>query len=87
MECPKPLLRIVRSCRFIDQLADEVMPAPDFDLHCPLLSLPGLLKTTLESVPGRGALPLRLTGRRPAVAGEARRTGRLQDRYCLAGQS
>ena len=51
MECPKLLLRIVRSCRFIDQLADEVTPALDFDVYYPLIDLPGLLKTTLESVP------------------------------------
>jgi hypothetical protein len=51
VECPKPLLRIVRTCRFIDQLADETTPALDFDVHYPLMSLPGLLKTTLESVP------------------------------------
>ncbi len=51
VECPTPLLRIVRTCRFIDQLADETTSALDFDLYYPLMSLPGLLKTTLASVP------------------------------------
>jgi hypothetical protein len=49
--CPKPLLPIVRTCRFIDQLVDEITPAMDFDVHCPLMSVPGLLKTTLENIP------------------------------------
>jgi hypothetical protein len=49
--CPKPLLRILRSCRFLDRLVEEITPALDFDVYCPLMSLPGVLKTTLESVP------------------------------------
>jgi hypothetical protein len=29
----------------------RLTPALDFDVYCPLMSMPGLLKTTLESVP------------------------------------
>jgi hypothetical protein len=49
--CPKPLLRILRSYRFLDRLVEEITPALDFDVYCPLMSLPGVLKTTLASVP------------------------------------
>ena len=33
-------------------LIDEFAPAPNFDLHCPLLSLPLALGTTLGTIPG-----------------------------------
>jgi hypothetical protein len=34
-----------------DQVVAEGQPLPHFDVHCPLLSLPGLLGTTLDTVP------------------------------------
>ena len=49
--CTKPLLRIVRSCRFVDQVVCEITSPQDFDVYCPLLSMPQLMKTTLGSVP------------------------------------
>jgi tetratricopeptide (TPR) repeat protein len=49
--CTKPLLRIVRSCRFVDQVVYEITSPQDFDVYCPLLSMPQLMKTTLGSVP------------------------------------
>ena len=35
----------------IDQLVAHEEPLPPFDIHAPLLSLPGILGTTLETVP------------------------------------
>ena len=49
--CGKPLVRIVRSCRSVDQVVHEIMSPQDFDVYCPLLNMPHLLKTTLDSVP------------------------------------
>jgi tetratricopeptide (TPR) repeat protein/ADP-heptose:LPS heptosyltransferase len=48
---PPPLLRIFSGLEGMECLASADAPLPDFDLHCPLLSLPGALKTTLSDIP------------------------------------
>jgi tetratricopeptide (TPR) repeat protein len=50
-EVPAPLLALFSKIEALSQciLAGEALP--DFDYHCPLLSLPGLLGTTLENIP------------------------------------
>jgi len=50
-EVQPALLPLLRSCLGIDQLLPAGAPLPDFDVQAPLLSLPGLLHTTLDRVP------------------------------------
>jgi tetratricopeptide (TPR) repeat protein len=51
MEVQKPLVRLLRGLTDVDQVSarGEVLPA--FDLHCPMLSLPLALGTTLATIP------------------------------------
>jgi tetratricopeptide (TPR) repeat protein len=53
VECPSFLLPLFSRCRGIDRLVAEGTPLPDFDIQAPLLSLPGLLGTTLATIPAR----------------------------------
>ena len=60
LETKGPLMPLFRSLPWIDGLMDrDGPPAPDraFDLCVPLLSLPGLFKTTLETLPSCGQVP------------------------------
>jgi Tfp pilus assembly protein PilF len=49
--CQPPLTRLLRRTPGIERLLAHGDPVPAFDVHVPLLSLPGLFGTTLESVP------------------------------------
>lgn len=49
--CPPTLQRIFESIEEIDQVVPEGAPIPDYDLQAPLLSLPMIFKTTLETIP------------------------------------
>lgn len=51
--CPKALLPLLRSCPGIDQLLELGSPLPAFDVYAPLMSVPGILRTTLATVPAR----------------------------------
>jgi tetratricopeptide (TPR) repeat protein len=51
VECQPPLARLLASCPGIDQLVPRGSPLPPFEVQAALLSLPGLLGTTLETVP------------------------------------
>jgi tetratricopeptide (TPR) repeat protein len=51
VECQWPLLKILARCPSIARLIAQGETLPSFDVHAPLLSLPRLLKTTLETVP------------------------------------
>jgi tetratricopeptide (TPR) repeat protein len=51
LAAPGTLLPLLGSCPGVDQLVDEQAEAPPFDVQAPLLSLPGLLGTTLGTVP------------------------------------
>lgn len=52
-EVKKPLLRLLTNLRGIVTLIEKGLLLPEFDYHCPLLSLPHALKTTLETVPNK----------------------------------
>lgn len=58
-ECQRPLARLLRGLPGIDRLVvredDERVAAP-FDLHIPLLSLPTLFGTTLDTIPALSPL-------------------------------
>jgi tetratricopeptide (TPR) repeat protein len=51
LECQQPLLRLLGGLRGVDQLTPKGSPLPGFDCHAPLLSLPGVFQTTLETIP------------------------------------
>ena len=51
--CQPPLLSLLASCPGIDQLVERGAPLPDFDVHAPLLSLPGIFQTDLTSIPAQ----------------------------------
>jgi tetratricopeptide (TPR) repeat protein len=53
LEVPKPLHELMRSLGGGAQIVSMGDPLPDFDMHCPLLSLPLAFGTTLETVPAR----------------------------------
>jgi Flp pilus assembly protein TadD len=49
--CPPELVRIAARVDGIEQSVGWDKPPPAFDVHCPLLSLPGIFKTTLADIP------------------------------------
>jgi hypothetical protein len=51
VECRRPLLGLLKTCPGIDRLVVAGDPLPAFDVHAPLLSLPGILGTVLEAIP------------------------------------
>jgi len=51
--CQQSLLGILARTAGIDQLVPRVFPLPPFDVHVPLLSLPGIFGTTAETIPAR----------------------------------
>ncbi|MBF0180072.1 MAG: glycosyltransferase family protein [Magnetococcales bacterium] len=58
LECRPELERLFAASGLAEQvharsLEDEAPPPFDYDLHIPLMSLPALLGTTLETIPGR----------------------------------
>ena len=51
VECQKALWRLLGRCQGIDELVPQGASLPPFDVHCPLPSLPGIFRTSLETVP------------------------------------
>ena len=51
LECQPALLRLLQSCAGVDRLLAKGSSLPHFDVHAPLLSLPGILETTLSTIP------------------------------------
>lgn len=51
LECQPPLASLLSHSPGIDQSVSQGDPLPPFDVQAPLLSLPGILGTTLESIP------------------------------------
>lgn len=51
LDCHEPLLRLLSDINGVDQVVSTGKPLPMFDLHLPLLSLPGVLGTTLDNIP------------------------------------
>ncbi len=54
VECQPALVRLLASCPGIDRVVARDEPLPDFDVHAPLLSLPGIFRTTLDNLPADG---------------------------------
>lgn len=55
LEVPRPLVRLIQSLPGVAQVVPGGGLLPPFDLHCPMLSLPLALGTTLQSIPGADA--------------------------------
>jgi tetratricopeptide (TPR) repeat protein len=51
LEAEAPLMGVLASLAGVDRLAPRGAALPDFDLHCPLMSLPLAFATTLETIP------------------------------------
>ena len=51
VDVPKPLARLLNGLHGVDQVVVHGEPLPDFDLHCPMLSLPLAFGTTIDSIP------------------------------------
>ncbi|HEY2413244.1 MAG TPA: tetratricopeptide repeat protein [Pirellulaceae bacterium] len=51
VECQRPLAKLLTGCPGIDWLIEIGDSLPPFDVHLPLLSLPGVFRTTLEAIP------------------------------------
>ena len=66
MEVQKPLVRLLGSLAGVDRVVARGEPLPAFDLHCPMLSMPLALGTTVENIPGASAY-LRADGTQAAA--------------------
>jgi Flp pilus assembly protein TadD len=53
VECQKSLVKLLANCPGIDRLVGQGDELPPFDFHAPLLSLPGVFKTTLDTIPAK----------------------------------
>jgi tetratricopeptide (TPR) repeat protein len=53
LQCPAELMPLLDGVPGLSQLIPQTSPPPPFDVHCPLLRLPGLFATTLDSIPNR----------------------------------
>src|SRR5262249_8038963 len=51
LACQKVLLRLLSQRSEITQFVTEGDPIPQFDVHCPLLNLPGIFNTDLNNIP------------------------------------
>ena len=51
VQCQKPLLRLLANYPGVDAMIGQGDPLPAFDVHASLLSLPGILKTSLDNLP------------------------------------
>ncbi len=50
--CQRPLVRILQRCEGIDRVVAEGDPLPEFDFWIPLMSVPTVLRTDHDSIPG-----------------------------------
>jgi Flp pilus assembly protein TadD len=48
---PSALLRLIGSLRGVAEVMGQDDPVPAYDLHCPLMSLPGAFGTIMETIP------------------------------------
>jgi tetratricopeptide (TPR) repeat protein len=51
LECPDTLHPILAHCKGIDRLVGPGARLPDIDVHAPLMSLPGIMGTTVANIP------------------------------------
>ena len=83
LEVPRPLLRLLGDLEGVEQIIARGDPLPTFHAHCPMLSLPGVLGTTLDSIPA--AIPYLKTPRSPEWQARLDRLAGLRVGLCWAG--
>jgi tetratricopeptide (TPR) repeat protein len=53
LECQAPLVRLLRPLNGVEQIILPNQPPPPIDTHCPLMTLPLVFGTTLETIPSQ----------------------------------
>jgi GT2 family glycosyltransferase/Flp pilus assembly protein TadD len=53
VECPRELKSLMATFEGISKVFARGESLPDFDVHCPIMSLPGAFGTTLETIPSK----------------------------------
>lgn len=53
VECPRDLTKLLGNIDGVSRVVARNDPLPEFDLHCPLMSLPKVFGTTLDSIPSK----------------------------------
>jgi Flp pilus assembly protein TadD len=53
VECPGPLIPLLRDCAGVDRFIPAGSPLPDFAAHASLMSVPAILKTTASTLPAQ----------------------------------
>jgi Flp pilus assembly protein TadD len=51
LEVQRPLVRLLSGLEGVERIIAQGDPLPEFDLHCPLLSLPRAFRTTDQTIP------------------------------------
>ena len=51
VRCQPQLVRLFQTLEGVEQVISAEQPLPDFDLHCPLFSLPRVFETSLDTIP------------------------------------
>jgi len=51
VECPRDLKNLISGIDGISRVVARGEPLPEFDFHCPLMTLPKIFGTTLETIP------------------------------------
>lgn len=74
-ETPRAITRLLEGLKGGASIISAGAPLPAFDLHCPLLSLPGLMKTAVETIPAR----------MPYLTAEAKLVAQWRDRLPPGG--
>jgi hypothetical protein len=53
LDCPEVLVQVPSRTPGIDHLVPQSKPLPDYDVYCPLMNVPGLTATSVESIPSK----------------------------------
>ncbi|MGE4064730.1 MAG: tetratricopeptide repeat protein [Rhodospirillaceae bacterium] len=53
LECPEPLAALFKTLKDVDEVIPAGAALPPFDAHAPLMSLPHIFGTTVETVPAK----------------------------------
>lgn len=75
LELPAGLVRLARPLPGVAEVVTVGSPLPDFDVHCPLGSLPHRLGLRLETIPARPYLSVPASHRAPAAEAMRRSAG------------
>ncbi len=73
VECQRPLLGLLEGCSGVDRWIGQGNDLPAFDIHAPLLSVPGILQDVHRHDPGQNTLPFPPTGAAGTVGEETAR--------------